>query len=277
MAYATYRLYYETEVFDQDAFDAAYAEFKQDPGVDLDSAEDTDQLNEDDFYREESVCVAVIVVELTDPGVEPELQVCFMQPGSPQAPEWYGMEEAARAAEQLGHVIVPREDKTFEFRQPEDPSFDLEVGTTIEAEGFNEATLMSMDAGTPERLFGAFYIEYRPNKGGEPFPVAVFIIDALEGRMVGGDFGPQNPYAPPSFSRAERRMVARRLMALIKKFEELQASGPERKEVMSFNPARFMGPQFRTMRLPSVEAADVDAAVQEAVSLLDGHFLARAE
>lgn len=184
MAYATYRLYYETEVFDEGSYD-------------------------DDYYTEESACVAVIAIDLADdteaaelaePAREQEMQLSMLQPGAPHAPEWYDAETAEEVIQQIAHIVQASPDGTFEIREPNDPRFDLERGAIVNAEGLNTATLMAMDNGAETRIFEAFCIEYCPPKG-EPFPVALFILDPLERLLMGSDFKPYNPFAPPSFKR----------------------------------------------------------------------------
>lgn len=252
MAYKTYRLYYETEIECEECFYAA------------DDTEDTECDECEWGYQEVSVCAAVIVVQTAKENQEEEVQVALLQPTSPHAPEWYGDYEAELAAEQVDKIIHAKGDGTIHIRHPEDPSFDLEEGAVVEAEDFDTATMMAMDADLPTRLFGAYYIEYCPDTNTEPFPVAVFVIDVLEGRLLAADWGPNNPFAPRSYTRAQRRMVQRRLKAVSKKLAAL-VSGPKPEVPHGFNPARVMGPQFRTMGLPSVEAADITEAMDRVV------------
>lgn len=270
MAYRTYRLYYDTEIECEFCYDRDFYE------TDLDDQNDQDDPPEEECpecewgYVDVSVCAAVIVVGMAgqNEGQNEEVQIAIMRPGSPNAPAWYGDYEADLVAEQVAAIVHAREDGTIHVAHPEDPSFELEEGAIVEAEGFNTATLMAMDGDVPTRVFGAFYIEYCPGGDTEPFPVAVFVIDALEGRLMGSDWGSNNPFAPRSYTRAQRRVVERRLKALNKKLLAL-VSGPKPETPHALNPARIMGPQFRTLGLPSVDAADITEATYRAIADLE--------
>lgn len=260
MAFATYRLYYETEILDQDAYDAACADFYGDSYGDY--------PDEEDFYVEESLCVAVLVIDLDTPGENgQEMQLALLPPGSPAAPEWYTEHEAGLVAEQIHQILKPQEDGTIEVLHPEDPSFELEVGAVVPAEDFDAATLMALDSPGLDRLYPVFCIEYQIDAHTDPFPVAVFSIDAVEGRIHGLAFGSDNPFAPRHYTRTQRRKVDRRLKAMLDAFEKLAQRGPEG-GMQNINPARIMGPEFRTMGLPDIEAGNVVEAVEQAVNLM---------
>lgn len=257
MQFQTYRLYYETEIFDPVAFEDAFA-----------ATGDHEDADPGDCYRDVSACVAVIVANLPEGGEEQEVQLMMLRPSSLRAPEWYGPEEAELVAREIGRIIHTGEDGTVEIRDPQDPSFDLEVGAVVRARDFDEACLMAMDDIRPARPFGAFTIEYTPPGADSSFPVGLFIIDPLEGRMLGEPFGTKNQFAPPGFTRSERRMVDRRFATLTKKIESLRGSGG-RTQLVRMNLARLMGPQFRTEGLPTITAADIEEAKQQAIWCLE--------
>ena len=264
MAYATYRLHYETEFFDEDAYEDACAFFDDDAD---------EQVDPDDFYVDDSFCAAIIVVDIDPaPGEQQEVQLAIKPPGGPHTPDWYGPEEAELVAQELGHIIHAKNSKTVEIRHPRDPSLDLEVGAVVDAEDLSAATLMAMDPTEMEtRMFPAFCIEYQPNDRTESFPIAVFALDPVDTRLIGGDFGPQNPFAPRSYSLAQRRYVDRQLTLFTRKLTRAAAQGPEG-GLARLSARDIMGPQFRTEMLPPMTGTDVQDAMNQACAFLRDYW-----
>lgn len=266
MAYATYRLYYETEVFDEHSYYDA-----------LEMLDDDTEggVNPDDFYVEESFCAAIIVIDLDPaPGEEQGVQVAVKPAGGPYVPEWYGDAEAELVHRELGHVLHARDDKTVVIRHPQDPPLGLEAGAVVHAEDFTAATLMAMDHNETDqesRLFPAFCIEFQPDPRVDPFPIAVFVLDPVDGYLAGGDFGPYNPFAPRSFNRAQRRYVDRQLALFTRKLTKLAALGPEG-GLKRVRAREIMGPRFRTEGLPSMVATDVHEAMNQASVYLSEYW-----
>lgn len=136
MKFKTYRLHYDTEVFDVDAFLEAYEW--------LDEGFDEDELASHDCFREDSLCVGVIVVNVPEGDEEVEAQVSMRRPESPNAPDWYGPDEALLVGRELRRMIRDDGNGGIEILPPHDPCLDLEEGDIVRACSFSEATLMAM-------------------------------------------------------------------------------------------------------------------------------------
>lgn len=223
------------------------------------------------FYGRETdagydeACAAIIVVDEPRGGGEQSVQVALMQPDSPQAPAWFDDDDAAVVADAMVLVVKATSHKTVEIRDPELPNFRLEHGTKFEAEDPSTATVAVMDAGP--RLFTAFTVEYQPNlKDPTTFPVAVFAFDPRIGRLVSEVYGWENPFAPKSYNRLHQKVVQRRLEKL---FDSIDRA---RREGRSISPFTNMGPQFRSEKMPTIEADDIHDALDQAVLYVHAYY-----
>ena len=120
-------------------------------------------------------------------------------------------------------------------------------------------------------LYTTFCIEFRPNVNADlTFPVAVFAFDPRVGRLSGHMLIDDNPFAPPSFNRAQKKIVARRINEIL---ESIHAAMREERMI---SPFKNLGPQFRSEGLPSFEAVDTHHAIDQALEYLEGWWAERA-
>lgn len=239
MAFATYELFY------------------------LDSYDEDDVGFDDDFVIDNGIRVAVIVHD-TDTG---EVEVALMQPGAVGAPAWYTTEDAANAAAELQRVLVSHGDGTISVLPTQDPAYALRQGLPFAAEDLTTATAMMVGDSQDNALYIAFCIEFRPNMMSEfAFPVAVFAVDPRDRRLSAHVLLEDNPFAPPTFNRAQKKMVLRKLTEIMDRITNAPPMGSPGKPVSPFT---NLGPQFRSEMLPSVEAVSTDHAIAQSMDYLE--------
>ena len=264
MTFATYELYY------LDTYDEEVADLVDQLELDEEDLyfEDEIALHLDrDYILEEGLRVAVIVHDLHTH----EVELAMLQPGSLQAPDWYTVEDAAKVVAELRRVLVPVDEKTVRIHDPQDPAFALKRCATFEAEDMTTATLAMMQDSQDSALYTTFCIEFRPNMSADfSFPVAVFAFDPRVGRLSGHMLIDDNPFAPPTFNRAQKKMVARRINTIL---ESIHAAMQEDRMI---SPFKNLGPQFRSEGLPSFEAVDTHHAIDQAVAYLERYYAERA-
>ena len=254
MTFTTYELYY-LDTYDQEAADLIedFDYDEDDVAYELDS----------EYVIDNGVRVCVIVHDLRTH----EVEIAMLQPGSPQAPGWYSAEDAAYVAAELGRVLVAEDDSTVQVVEPQDPAFALKRGATFQAEDMSTATLAMVQDSQDSALYTTFCIEFRPNLASDfTFPVAVFAFDPRVGRLSGHMLIDDNPFAPPTFNRAQKHLVARRMNDI------LASIHAER----TISPFTNLGPQFRSEGLPSVEAVDTHHAIDQALEYLQRWWAERA-
>lgn len=234
----------------------------------LDSYDEDDVSFDDDFVIDNGIRVAVIVHD-TDTG---EVEVALMQPGAVGAPAWYTTEDAANAAAELQGVLVAHDDGTLSVLPTQDPAYALRQGTPFTAEDLTTATAMMVGDSQDNALYIAFCIEFRPNMMSDfAFPVAVFAFDPREGRIKAHVLLEDNPFAPPTFNRAQKKMVLRKLTEIADRVNNAPPMGSPGKPVSPFT---NLGPQFRSEMLPSVEAVSTDHAIAQSMDYLE-RFIAQ--
>ena len=264
MAFATYELYY-LDTYDEEVADLI----------------DQFELDEDDVWFEDEVAryldrdyvigeglrVAVIVHDLNTH----EVELAMLQPGGPHAPGWYTAEDAANVVAELRRVLVPVDEKTVRIHEPQDPAFALKRCAAFEAEDMTTATLAMVQDSQDNALYTTFCIEFRPNMSADvSFPVAVFAFDPRVGRLSGHMLIDDNPFAPPTFNRAQKKMVARRINEIMESIHTAM------REERMISPFKNLGPQFRSEGLPSFEAVDTHHAIDQAVAYLTRYYAERA-
>lgn len=221
----------------------------------------------DGGYQE--VCAAIIVVDEPRGSGEQSVQLALVKPDSPQAPEWFDDGDAAAVANAMVLVVKVTDQKTVEICDPKLPNFRLERGTKFEAEDPSTATIAIMDAGPS--LFTAFTVEYQPNlKDPATFPVAVFVFDPRIGRLVSEVYGWENPFAPQTYNRLHQKVVQRRLEELFESVDRARRDG------RAISPFKNMGPQFRSEKLPTIEADDIHDALDQAVQYVHAYYAVEA-
>ena len=258
MTFTTYELYY-LDTYDQEAADLIedFDYDEDDVAYELDS----------EYVIENGVRVCVIVHDLRTH----EVEIAMLQPGSPQAPGWYSAEDAAYVAAELGRVLVADDDSTVQVVEPQDPAFALKRGAAFQAEDMSTATLAMVQDSQDSALYTTFCIEFRPNLASDfTFPVAVFAFDPRVGRLSGHMLIDDNPFAPPTFNRAQKHLVARRMNDILASIHA--AMHVER----TISPFTNLGPQFRSEGLPSVEAVDTHHAIDQALEYLQRWWAERA-
>lgn len=218
------------------------------------------------FYRsvystsDDGERVAVIIHDLETQ----EVEFALSQPGTPSAPSWMDGEDAERVVEQLAAILHAPDEHTIEFREPTDPAFSLKRGMPFDAENMTTATYAIANDDGDTLLYIAFTIEFRPNlKSTETFPVAVFVLDPRIGRLVGHVYGPENPHAPRTYNRRQQKIVGRHLDDIFKRIAHAQSTGER------ISPFKNMGPQFRSERLPSIDAVSIDHALVQAIDVVE--------
>lgn len=258
MTFATYELYY-LDTYDQDAADLIddFDYDEEDIAYELDS----------DYVINNGLRVCVIVHDLDTQ----EVELAMLQPGSPKAPGWYTGEDAANVVAELGRILVALDDKTVKITEPQDPAFALKRCAAFQAEDMSTATLAMVQDSQDNALYTTFCIEFRPNINSDlTFPVAVFAFDPRGGRLSGHLLIDDNPFAPPTFNRAQKKIVARRINEIL---ESIHAAMREERTI---SPFRNLGPQFRSEGLPSFEAVDTHHAIDQAVEYLERWWAERA-
>lgn len=216
-----------------------------------------------DYVIDHGIRVAVIVHD-TD---NDEVDIALMQPGAVGAPAWYTLEDAANAAAELQRVLVAHEDGTISVTQTQDPAYALRTGTPFTAEDLTTATAMMVGNSQDNAWYVTFCIEFQPNmKSDFAFPVAVFAFDPREGRLKAHALLEDNPFAPPTFNRAQKKMVLRKLTEIIDRVNNAPPIGSPGKPVSPFT---NLGPQFRSEMLPSVEAVSTDHAIAQSMDYLE--------
>lgn len=221
----------------------------------------------DDGYKE--VCAVIIVVDEPRGGGEQSVELAMVKPDSPQAPEWFDDDDFVAVAHATASVLRVTDDKTIEILDPQLPGFRLERASKFEAEDPATATLAVMDAGPS--LFTAFTVEYQPNlKDPATFPVAVFVFDPRIGRLVSEVYGWENPFAPQTYNRLHQRVVQRRLEEIFESVEQARRDG------RAISPFKNMGPQFRSEKLPTIEADDIHDALDQAVQYVHAYYAVEA-
>ena len=258
MTFATYELYY-LDTYDQEAADLI-------DDFDYDEDEIAYELDSD-YVIDNGLRVCVIVHDLDTH----EVELAMLQPGSPQAPGWYTGEDAANVVAELGRILVALDDKTVKITEPQDPAFALKRGAAFQAEDMSTATLAMVQDSQDNALYTTFCIEFRPSVNADlTFPVAVFAFDPRVGRLSGHMLIDDNPFAPPSFNRAQKKIVARRINEIL---ESIHAAMREERMI---SPFKNLGPQFRSEGLPSFEAVDTHHAIDQALEYLEGWWAERA-
>lgn len=258
MTFATYELYY-LDTYDQDAADLIddFDYDEEDIAYELDS----------DYVIDNGLRVCVIVHDLETH----EVELAMLQPGSPKAPDWYSHEDAANVVAELGRILVALDDKSVKITEPQDPAFALKRCASFQAEDMSTATLAMVQDSQDNALYTTFCIEFRPNINSDlTFPVAVFAFDPRGGRLSGHLLIDDNPFAPPTFNRAQKKIVARRINEIL---ESIHAAMREGRMI---SPFRNLGPQFRSEGLPSFEAVGTHHAIDQAVEYLERWWAERA-
>lgn len=257
MRFDTYELYY-LDTYDEEAADLA-----DDLGIEHDDPyfeEDIARHLDADYVVDTGLKVAVIVHDIDTH----EVELAMLQPGSMQAPEWYTPEDAANVVAELGRILVALDDKTVKIVDPQDPAFALKRRASFEAEDMSTATLAMVQNSQDNALYTTFCIEFRPNMNSDfTFPVAVFAFDPREGKLSGHMLIDDNPFAPPTFNRAQKKIVARRINDIL---ESIHAAMHEERTI---SPFKNLGPQFRSEGLPSMEAVDTHHAIDQAIAYLE--------
>lgn len=258
MTFTAYELFY------LDSYDDEVDELVYDYGCDEDDLpfEDVAWHIDSDYVIDHGIRVAVIVHD-SDTN---EIDVALMQPGAVGAPAWYTIEDVANAAAELQRVLVAREDGTISVTQPQDPAYALRTGTPFTAEDLTTATAMMVGNSQDNALYITFCIEFRPNmKSDFAFPVAVFAFDPRELRLRTHVLLQDNPFAPPTFNRAQKKMVLRKLDEIADRVNNAPPLGSPGQPVSPFT---NLGPQFRSEMLPSVEAVSTDHAIAQSMDYL---------
>lgn len=212
-------------------------------------------------------CVAVFVLGLETEG---EVHFYVIEPGSPAAPEWYDEYDADLVFTELETFLTSVASGAFDDAALDNPDFAFEIGPVVQAEDCTTAAMMAMDTGYHLKLFSAASVEYRMNASTEPFPVALIISDPLGSQTLCSALVGANPFAPHNFNRGHRRMIARKMEALNKELRRVAGTQ------ISFSPSRFLGPQFRTESLPTIEAETIHEAREKAAAYLENWYAARA-
>ncbi|QYH20025.1 hypothetical protein JKI95_03035 [Corynebacterium aquatimens] len=220
------------------------------------------------FYRtadsiaDDGEKVAIIVHDITTQ----EVDVALAKPGTPSAPKWFGDEHAERVIEQLQAILQGKDDHTIEINDPTDPAFTLRRGAPFEAEDLSTATYAIANDSGETKLFLAFIIEFRPNlRLPNWFPVAVFVYDPRVSRLVSHVYGPENPLAPRGYDRRQQKIVGKRLDQLFKQI----ATAHMDPSPGVITPFKNMGPQFRSMGIPSIDAPHIHDALDQAVEMVE--------
>ncbi|MEH0146948.1 hypothetical protein V6D40_04630 [Corynebacterium sp. Q4381] len=227
------------------------------------------------FYGKETgegfdeFCAAIIVVGKPRQGSEPEVQLSIVEPHSEHAAAWFDVDGFTEVVNTVALVVKGIDEETLEIHDPGLPNFRLETGTKFEAEDPSTATIAVMDAGP--NLFTAFTVEFQPNlKDPSTFPVAVFVFDPRIGRLVSEVYGWENPFAPPAYNQLHVRVVNRRMKELFDSIERAKREG------RTISPFKNMGPQFRSEKLPTVEADDIHDALDKAVEYVETYYAVEA-
>lgn len=221
----------------------------------------------DEGYDE--FCAAIIVTDKPKEGGEPGGQLNFVEPHSKHAPEWFDLDGFTEVVETTACMLKAMDNETFELRDLGIPNFRLETGPQFEAEGPATATMAVMDAGP--NLYTAFTVEYQPNlKDPTTFPVAVFAFDPKIGRLVSEVYGWENPFAPSTYNLLHQKVVNRRLEELFDSIEQAKREG------RMISPFKNMGPQFRSEKLPTIEADDIHDALDQAVQYVHAYYAVEA-
>lgn len=264
MTFATYELYYLDSYDDHvadvvDDFDLD----RDDPGFEEEVAWHIDA----EYVIDYGVKAAVIVHDLDTH----EVEVALVQPGSPHAPEWYTDEDVLAAATELQCMLVALDDHTVRIVEPQDPAFALKRCSAFQAESLSTATVAMIQDSQDNAFYTVFCIEFRPNLMSDfSFPVAVFAFDPRIGRITGHMLLDDNPFAPPTFNRKQRKIVERRLAELLQEVQVAAATGSET------SPFKNLGPQFRSEGLPTVEAVDTHHAIDQSIEYLKRYYAERA-
>lgn len=193
-----------------------------------------------------------------------EVDIMLVEPGGKQAPYWFDAFDLERVVDQIREILFPTEDGAVEVLQPRDPAFHLVSGPVFPAESLTTARHMMVDF-TPDmpNLFAAFTVEFRPNlKLPGTFPVAVFVFDPRESRLVGHVYAEENPFAPASLTRQQQRLISARMAELLR--TATSDGSPDR----PVSPFTNMGPQFRSESLPTVEGFTIEEALDAAVAVV---------
>lgn len=239
MAFATYELFY------------------------LDSYDEDDVSFDDAFIIDNGIRVAVVVHD-TDTG---EVEIALMQPGAVGAPTWYTTDDAANAAAELQRVLVACDDGSISVVPTQDPAYAIRTGLPFAAEDLTTATAMMVGDSQDNALYIAFCIEFRPNMMSDfAFPVAVFAVDPRDRRLSARVLLEDNPFAPPTFNRAQKKMVLRKLTEIADRVNNAPPLGSPGEPVSPFT---NLGPQFRSEMLPSVEAVSTDHAIAQSMEYLE--------
>ena len=168
-------------------------------------------------------------------------------------------------------MCIRDSDKSVKVTEPQDPAFALKRCAAFQAEDMSTATLAMVQDSQDNALYTTFCIEFRPNINSDlTFPVAVFAFDPRGGRLSGHLLIDDNPFAPPTFNRAQKKIVARRINEIL---ESIHAAMREERII---SPFRNLGPQFRSEGLPSFEAVDTHHAIDQAVEYLERWWAERA-
>lgn len=257
MRFDTYELYY-LDTYDEEAADLAndLGIEQDDPYFDEDIATHLDA----DYVIDTGLKVAVIVHDIDTH----EVELAMLQPGSPQAPEWYSPEDAANVVAELGRILVALDDKTVKIVDPQDPAFALKRRASFQAEDMTTATVAMLQDSQDNALYTTFCIEFRPNMNSDfTFPVAIFAFDPRVGKLSGHLLIDDNPFAPPTFNRAQKKIVARRINDILESIHTVMH------EERTISPFKNLGPQFRSEGLPSMEAVDTHHAIDQALEYLE--------
>lgn len=264
MRFDTYELYY------LDTYDEEVADLADDLGIEDDDPyfdEDIARHLDADYVIDTGLKVAVIVHDIDTH----EVELAMLQPGSPQAPEWYTPEDAANVVAELGRILVALDEKTVKIVDPQDPAFALKRRASFQAEDMSTATLAMLQNSQDNALYTTFCIEFRPNMNSDfTFPVAVFAFDPRVGKLSGHMLIDDSPFAPPTFNRAQKKIVARRINDIL---ESIHAAMHEDRTISPFT---NLGPQFRSEALPSMEAVDTHHAIDQAIEYLQRYYAQRA-
>ena len=260
MRFDTYELYY------LDTYDDEAADLADDLGIEQDDPyfdEDIAIHLDADYVIVTGLIVAVFVHDIDTH----EVELAMLQPGSPQAPEWYTQEDAANVVAELGRILVALDDKTVKITEPQDPAFALKRRASFEAEDMTTATVAMLQDSQDNALYTTFCIEFRPNMNSDfTFPVAVFAFDPRVSSLSGHMLIDDNPFAPPTFNRAQKKIVARRINDIL---ESIHAAMHEDRTI---SPFKNLGPQFRSEGLPSMEAVDTHHAIDQAIAYLKRYY-----
>lgn len=233
----------------------------------LDSYDEDDFSFDDDYIIENGLRVAVIV---HNPDTE-EIDCAILQPEHHNAPDWYGIEEQANVIAEIQRIMVANHDHTLTILPPQDPAFALKPPRVFPAEDLTSATAIMLGDSLDNAWYSAFCIEFTPNlKSDESFPVAVFVYDPRDNRLVSERFADINPFAPDTINRRQRKMIERKLDEI---FAAIDYSKTATHPVSPFT---NLGPQFCASKLPSVEAAGPQHALFQVLENLAQWWLEHA-